>query len=82
MEFNCVRPVDVIPISADAQRKRKTDNFLETLKITTMAKLFIFGIGGTGSRVIKSLTMLLSAGLKAENDFEIVPIIIDPHKDN
>jgi hypothetical protein len=47
-----------------------------------MAKLFIFGIGGTGSRVIKSLSMLLAAGVKSENDFEIVPIIIDPQKDN
>lgn len=47
-----------------------------------MAKLFIFGIGGTGSRVIKSLTMLLAAGIRSENDFEIIPIIIDPHKDN
>jgi hypothetical protein len=47
-----------------------------------MAKLFIFGIGGTGSRVIKSLSMLLAAGIRSDNDFEIVPIIIDPHKDN
>src|ERR1700733_14245820 len=47
-----------------------------------MTKLFIFGIGGTGSRVIKSLAMLLAAGLKSTNEFEIVPIIIDPHKDN
>jgi len=47
-----------------------------------MAKLFIFGIGGTGSRVIKSLAMLLAAGVKSDNEFEIVPIIIDPHKDN
>ena len=47
-----------------------------------MAKLFIFGIGGTGSRVIKSLVMLLAAGMKSQNDFEVVPIIIDPHKDN
>ena len=47
-----------------------------------MAKLFIFGIGGTGARVIKSLTMLLASGVKSENNFEIVPIIIDPHKDN
>ncbi len=42
-----------------------------------MAKLYIFGIGGTGSRVLKSLTMLLSAGVKLNLD-EIVPIIIDP----
>ncbi|MBB6274093.1 hypothetical protein HDF26_004566 [Pedobacter cryoconitis] len=47
-----------------------------------MAKLFIFGIGGTGSRVIKSLTMLLASGIKSFNDFDIIPIIIDPHKDN
>lgn len=47
-----------------------------------MAKLFIFGIGGTGSRVIKSLTFLLASGVKSVNNFEIVPIIIDPHKDN
>ena len=42
-----------------------------------MSKLYIFGIGGTGSRVLKSLTMLLSAGVKIHAD-EIVPVIIDP----
>jgi hypothetical protein len=42
-----------------------------------MSKLYIFGIGGTGSRVLKSLTMLLAAGVKMNVD-EIVPIIIDP----
>lgn len=48
-----------------------------------MARLYIFAIGGTGSRVLKSLTMLLAAGVKAtQNNFEIVPIIIDPHKGN
>lgn len=47
-----------------------------------MPKLYLFGIGGTGARVIKSLTMLLASGVKAEVEFEIVPIIIDPHKDN
>jgi hypothetical protein len=46
-----------------------------------MAKLFIFGIGGTGSRVIKSLTFLLGAGVKI-NATEIIPIIIDPDKAN
>lgn len=52
-------------------------------------RLFIFGIGGTGSRVLKSLTMLLAAGVrpldadgKPLQNFEIVPIIIDPHKSN
>jgi hypothetical protein len=49
-----------------------------------MARLFIFAIGGTGSRVLKSLTMLLAAGVKtnSEKEYEIVPIIIDPHKSN
>jgi hypothetical protein len=49
-----------------------------------MARLFVFAIGGTGSRVLKSLTMLLASGVKpnSEREFEIVPIIIDPHKSN
>lgn len=42
-----------------------------------MSKIYIFGVGGTGSRVLKSLTMLLSAGVKINAD-EIVPVIIDP----
>jgi hypothetical protein len=42
-----------------------------------MSKLYVFGIGGTGSRVLKSLTMLLAAGVKINAD-EIVPIVIDP----
>jgi hypothetical protein len=46
-----------------------------------MAKLYVFGIGGTGSRVIKSLTMLLATGIEV-NNFEIVPIIIDPDMAN
>jgi hypothetical protein len=47
-----------------------------------MAKLYIFGIGGTGSRVLKSLTMLMAAGVKVQDSagspYEIVPIVIDP----
>ncbi|MFB5944301.1 hypothetical protein [Albibacterium profundi] len=46
-----------------------------------MAKLYLFGIGGTGSRVIKSLAMLLSAGVDF-NGYELVPIIIDPDSAN
>lgn len=41
-----------------------------------MSKLYVFGIGGTGARVIKSLTMLLAAGVDCGAD-TIVPIIID-----
>ncbi|MCP9769420.1 hypothetical protein EGI22_16070 [Lacihabitans sp. LS3-19] len=47
-----------------------------------MSKLFIFAIGGTGSRVMKALTMLLASGVKLNNVSEIVPIIVDPHKAN
>lgn len=46
-------------------------------------KLYVFGIGGTGSRVIKALTMLLASGVKLDNNFDIVvPIIIDPDTAN
>ncbi|HOL87065.1 MAG TPA: hypothetical protein PLK32_06900 [Defluviitoga tunisiensis] len=41
-----------------------------------MSKLYVFGIGGTGARVLKSLVMLLSAGVDCGVD-TIVPIIID-----
>lgn len=48
-----------------------------------MAKLFVFGIGGTGSRVIKALAMLLASGVKLGNDIDIVvPIMIDPDASN
>lgn len=47
-----------------------------------MAKLFLFAIGGTGSRVVKSLTMLLASGVKIENTDTIIPIIIDPDSAN
>ncbi len=46
-----------------------------------MSKLYIFGIGGTGSRVLKSLTMLLAAGVDCCVD-TIVPIIIDRDMSN
>lgn len=46
-----------------------------------MSKLFVFGIGGTGSRVLKSLTMLLAAGVKT-NVEEIIPIVIDKDETN
>jgi hypothetical protein len=46
-----------------------------------MSKLFIFGIGGTGSRVIKSLTMLLASGVQIKST-EIIPIIVDPDRAN
>ncbi len=47
-----------------------------------MSRLFVFGIGGTGSRVIRSLTYLLASGVKLDNFDEVVPIIIDPDAQN
>lgn len=47
-----------------------------------MGKLFLFGIGGTGSRVIKSLSFLLASGVKLEHCSQVVPIIVDPHQAN
>ncbi len=46
-----------------------------------MAKLYVFAIGGTGSRVLRSLTMLAAAGVDLHAN-EIVPIIIDPDASN
>ena len=50
-------------------------------------RLFLFAIGGTGVRTLKSLTMLAMAGVRPVcddgtplNDFELVPVIIDPHR--
>ena len=42
-----------------------------------MSKLFIFGIGGTGERVLRSFTMLLAAGVSSFDQQEIYPIILD-----
>lgn len=41
-------------------------------------KVFVFCIGGTGERVMKSVTMLMAAGMST-NGYTVVPIIIDPH---
>ena len=46
-------------------------------------KLYVFAIGGTGSRVLRAFTMLMASGVKLPNDFNtIVPIIIDPDTAN
>lgn len=45
-----------------------------------MSKIFVFGIGGTGARVLRSLTHLLSAGV--ECNCEIRPLLIDPDMNN
>lgn len=46
-----------------------------------MSKIYLFGIGGTGSRVIKALTFLLASGVEFKQK-TIVPIIIDPDEAN
>ena len=46
-----------------------------------MPKLYVFAIGGTGSRVLRSLTMLSAAGVDIQAN-EIVPVIIDPDVSN
>lgn len=51
-------------------------------------RLFLFLVGGTGSRVMRPLIMQLAAGVHPldENNnpipLEIIPIIVDPHKSN
>lgn len=47
-----------------------------------MSRLFLFAIGGTGARVVKSLTMLLAAGVKLKNTQQVIPILMDPHAGN
>ena len=42
--------------------------------------LYIFAIGGSGSRVLRSLTMLLAVGV--HTDSNLVPVIIDPDSAN
>lgn len=46
-----------------------------------MSKVYIFGIGGTGARVLRSFTMMMAAGVKLCVR-EVVPIIIDPDAAN
>ena len=46
-----------------------------------MSKLYVFAIGGTGSRVLRSLTMLAATGVDIHAT-EIVPVIIDPDASN
>ena len=51
------------------------------LNLYTMSKLYVFAIGGTGSRVLRSLTMLAASGADIQAT-EIAPVIIDPDVSN
>lgn len=45
-----------------------------------MKKVFVFCIGGTGIRVMKSITMLMAGGMST-NGYIVIPVILDPHLD-
>lgn len=45
-----------------------------------MKKVFVFCVGGTGLRVMKSILMLMAGGMST-NGYMVVPIILDPHLD-
>lgn len=45
-----------------------------------MKKVFVFCVGGTGIRVMKSIIMLMASGMSTQG-YGIVPIILDPHLD-
>lgn len=47
-----------------------------------MKKLFVFAIGGTGSRVLRSLTMLLAGNAPMGNFEKIIPIVLDLDSEN
>ncbi|RZK11385.1 MAG: hypothetical protein EOO56_29030, partial [Hymenobacter sp.] len=47
-----------------------------------MARLFIFAVGGTGARVLRSLTMLLAAGMRLPDCDQVIPILVDPDTQN
>lgn len=46
-----------------------------------MSKLYLFAIGGTGSRVLRAMINMLAAGVEIDAD-QIVPIIVDPDLSN
>ena len=42
-----------------------------------MNKTYVFFVGGTGARVLRSLTMLLASGCRMKDGGAIVPVVID-----
>ena len=46
-----------------------------------MGKLYVIGLGGAGARVIRSLTLLMAAGVTVNAD-KIIPILIDSDVEN
>jgi hypothetical protein len=50
--------------------------------IPFMSKLFLLAIGGSGARVVRSLTMLFAAGMRLPGVDHVVPVLIDPDTTN
>jgi len=44
--------------------------------------IFVFGIGGTGARILRALTMLLASGVQLNETNKIIPVIIDVDAEN
>lgn len=44
-----------------------------------MKKVFVFCVGGTGLRVMKSIAMLMASGMDT-NGYAVIPILVDPHQ--
>jgi len=47
-----------------------------------MPSLYVLAIGGSGARVVRSLTMLFATGIKPNYFDKVVPILIDADKQN
>jgi len=47
-----------------------------------MPTTHIFAIGGTGARIVKSLTFLLASGYPVDENRQIKPVFLDPDKKN
>lgn len=62
--------------------------FFNTQLSITYMRLFLFLVGGTGSRVMRPLIMQLASGVRPKTaegrsiPIEVVPIVVDPHKAN
>lgn len=47
-----------------------------------ISNLYVFAIGGTGSRVLRSLSFLLASGCNKKKLKKVIPVIIDPDLNN
>lgn len=47
-----------------------------------MAKVYVLGIGGSGSRIVRALMATLVGGASSAHNHEIIPVIIDVDEEN